>query len=197
MYFTFVLGGIISLLAIHSFGRVVHRHEREVLLQQPASCAAITQAAYNISARERRAQGRTLSSLPPLTRSLRIASTNDPFADTQALEQPTNPFSSALDDQVHGDQTSQDPHFSSTISILRSNPRNEHATASQFASRPLSHLPQDLDVSTSTVGTPVVLVSDADMSRQQGLYQDWIISASRQSSYSTSECSFRVHETTP
>uniref|UniRef100_A0A8H8CQM9 Uncharacterized protein n=1 Tax=Psilocybe cubensis TaxID=181762 RepID=A0A8H8CQM9_PSICU len=172
------------------------KHERDVLLQQPTRCAIITQAANKIAARERRTQARTLSSTLPLTRSLRIASTSDPFADTHALEKPTNPFISALDDKVSGEQPSPEDHdFSSTISILRPNQRDENMTTSQFAARHLSQLPQDLDVPTSTLGTPLVPVSEADISQQQRFYQDWIISGSRPSSYSASERSIQVRET--
>lgn len=83
---------MVSILAIHSFGRVVHRHERDALLSHPVTCTAITKAATQLAGREERVRRRatsrrTMSSGHPTSRTVRIIQDpeSDPFADTQAL----------------------------------------------------------------------------------------------------------------
>lgn len=83
---------MVSILAIHSFGRVVHRHERDALLSHPVTCTAITKAATQLAGREERVRRRatsrrTMSSGHPTSRTVRIIPDpdSDPFADTQAL----------------------------------------------------------------------------------------------------------------
>ncbi|KDR85136.1 hypothetical protein GALMADRAFT_233779 [Galerina marginata CBS 339.88] len=185
--------GIISLLAIHSFGRVVHRHERDALLHHPVTCTAILRAANEIVKKDDQTTRRRVSATSlPHTRSLRIASINDesnsddPFADTQALQQE-NPFHSELDDQ----------DFSSVASMLRSQP----AVGKPGLLEP--HLPsylqrsQDMDFPTSNLGTPVVSITSADIDRQQRFTESWIVSSSYSNSrYSHSEDSFREEATT-
>lgn len=176
-------GAIISLLAVHSFGRVVHRNEREALLQHPATCTAILRAAKDNAQNKKRTRS---SSLPRRTRSLRIASTidivDDPFEDSQpgpSTVKIANPFASVLDDQVVIGNQSNDNDYSSTTSILR-----EDYARAQLVIRDIPLSPSDFDFPTSTLGTPIVPVSDIEMSRQQELYQSWILPDSAHTSYS-------------
>ncbi|KAF9456544.1 hypothetical protein BDZ94DRAFT_1275389 [Collybia nuda] len=80
---------VISLLAIHSFGRVVRRHERDALLQHPATCDAIVRRGNAIaSARlSNRSKSRTSSEFST-NLGLRGNTDNDtenPFSDARRL----------------------------------------------------------------------------------------------------------------
>jgi len=159
--------GIISLLAIHSFGRVVHRHERDALLQHPVTCTKALRIANAIAKKDQTTRQRALSGLETPPRA-RIASTsnesshNDPFADPQALEKE-NPFHSPLDDQ----------DFSSEASMLRVRLSDASSTGPSY----LLHPQQELDFPTSNLSTPVVAVTNAEFARQQGFSRSWIVSA--------------------
>jgi hypothetical protein len=174
--------GIISLLAIHSFGRVVHRHERDAILQHPATCTAVIRAANNIARKDqqnRRRRGFPSSGPPPRAR---IASTsdetslNDPFDDSQALEQE-NPFHSPLDDQDSSSVPSLHLRLSEASSTIQRS----------YGERP----PKDLDFPTSNLSTPAVPVSSAEFARQQRFSRSWIVSPNPNSNYSQSWKSFR------
>lgn len=167
---------------------MVHRNEREALLQHPATCTAILRAARDNTQNRRRM---TSSTMHRQTRSLRIASTidilDDPFEDSQpgpSSLKTDNPFASVLDDQVVIGNQSNDNDYSSTTSILR----DDYARA-QLAIRDIPSSPSDMDFPTSTLSTPIVPISDIEMSRQQELFQSWILPGSTRSSYSHSSAS--------
>ncbi|KAF8078473.1 hypothetical protein FPV67DRAFT_1648275 [Lyophyllum atratum] len=76
---------IISLLAIHSFGRVVRRHERDALLQHPLTCDVLVRA--EAAASGKKPYNSQISTLPS-SRFKREADDNeidDPFSDTRRL----------------------------------------------------------------------------------------------------------------
>ncbi|KAF9015302.1 hypothetical protein BDQ17DRAFT_1229006 [Cyathus striatus] len=93
-------GGLISMLAMHSFGRVVRRNEREALLSHPITCTAISRAANaNMAAREARLRRR--SSITTISSRVRLRQdpqvqynsgnfTDDPFSDAYRLEPNVN-----------------------------------------------------------------------------------------------------------
>ncbi|KAF8973889.1 hypothetical protein BDZ97DRAFT_403352 [Flammula alnicola] len=167
---------IVSLLAIHSFGRVVHRHERDALLQHPTTCTAIARAANDMVKRDERNGRRVLSSLPGRTKSLRITTStinrsSDPFADTQPLE-PNASLNSALG------------YSSSIISVARSSPLQENQTS--YAPDMLTHFPSsppDQDFPTSNLATPVVALSELDVAQQE-FSRSWLVSSGSFEGYS-------------
>lgn len=92
--FHLLAGAFISLLIVHSLGRVVHRHERESWIQRSATRTALTQGPTRNSGRlSRRAQTGQLTSsfvTSSRTRSIREryrGDPNDPFSDTRPLDQ--------------------------------------------------------------------------------------------------------------
>lgn len=81
---------MISLLAIHSFGRVVRRHERDALLQRPSTSTVISRAGNVPSSvrHDKPRKSRLSSSIPSQLRFRREMDDNDindPFSDTQRL----------------------------------------------------------------------------------------------------------------
>ncbi|KAF8912805.1 hypothetical protein CPB84DRAFT_464036 [Gymnopilus junonius] len=165
--------GIISLLAIHSFGRVVHRHERDALLQHPVNCTAIARTPNDIVKRGEQStrRGSPGSISAPRARVVSISNENnseDPFADSQALEDGTldqeNPFHSELDEQAG--------FTSSSTRLPKVNP---------------AQLPRQNDLQRQ--GYLDFPTSDQRFSRS------WIISASSNSNHTISWKSFREDET--
>ncbi|KAF9475613.1 hypothetical protein BDN70DRAFT_883492 [Pholiota conissans] len=178
---------IISLLAIHSFGRVVRRHERDALLHHPVTCTAIARAANELVDREgRKAQleQRSASRFPAATttRSIRIAteSTNDcmdPFADTQPLA-PNRASNLGPDYQ----------DTSSLLSIPRSDLTNDGFPTLRVPQRldMLDFLtsPNEQDFPTSNPATPTVSSSRYNNARRKEFSGSWLISSGSQSLYS-------------
>ncbi|PPQ79154.1 hypothetical protein CVT26_004104 [Gymnopilus dilepis] len=156
--------GIISLLAIHSFGRVVHRHERDALLQHPVTCTAIARTANDI------VKKRSIS-----TRRARIASisnettSDDPFADSQApgseILERENPFHSEQDDDIRPVLRIPSPEFEVPQFVVVGDVQPREYP----------------DFPTSDIGTPLVPVNNADFSRQQRFSRSWIVSATSNS----------------
>ncbi|KAF6766336.1 hypothetical protein DFP72DRAFT_866216 [Ephemerocybe angulata] len=82
---------VISLLTVHSFGRVVHRHERESWIQQSASSRTVRAASYSAYPNSRRAT-RTRTPSVVTTKSRNMAkqyggNPNDPYSDIRPLDQ--------------------------------------------------------------------------------------------------------------
>lgn len=85
---------IISLLTVHSFGRVVHRHERESWIQQSASRSVrfvMAQSQRNNSRRTLAPSTRTPSTFTSRSKSIikpyvRAGDRNDPYGDAQPLD---------------------------------------------------------------------------------------------------------------
>ncbi|KAG5654770.1 hypothetical protein H0H81_003778 [Sphagnurus paluster] len=81
------LGSVVSILAIHSFGRVVRRHEREALLQRPFMSNMVVRAGNSIYERKPRASHISTLSLSRYRR-------EDPFADTRRLQESRGSWAS-------------------------------------------------------------------------------------------------------
>ncbi|KAF8167960.1 hypothetical protein B0H34DRAFT_792626 [Crassisporium funariophilum] len=173
--------GIISMLAIHSFGRVVHRHERDALLHHPVTCTAIMRAANNIAKK-----GEGVSRRPgPSNYSPRRRTTgnyksgrgydrDDPFADTRPLGRD-DPFRSSLDDldsaSISSLPCTTSPPGSSSIAGLRNLPSNVPTS------------PLDLDYALSNLqGTPAALRRVSESSRRKEFSGSWLIAPSSASS---------------
>ncbi|CAA7266577.1 unnamed protein product [Cyclocybe aegerita] len=175
---------IISLLTIHSFGRVVHRHERDALLQHPATCTAIMRAANDIAKRDERQTEKVFLPAFPTPKTLRIATSrstvddpDDPFADTQPLDQK-NPFVSAPDEQG--------PAPVASTSRLPASPPNYGPRLRELYRSP-SNLPsQDQDFPTSNLGTPVVPLDGLNTAQQRGFSRSWLFSTHSGLSYVSS-----------
>jgi len=139
----------------------VHRHEREALLQHPVTCTAIRQAANDMSRREARNNRDSTDNLPG-RRSIGTASfagsieiVENPFADKPSrVEKPST--SSALDDR----------DFGSTVSILRQE-RSYEVNGNS------SHQYQDLDIPTSPLGTPIIIVNAPEVLQKEAFTSSW------------------------
>lgn len=160
-------GSVISLLTIHSFGRVVRRHERDALLQHPATCDAIVRRGNAIaSARlSNRSKSRTSSEFAT---SLRLRGE----ADDDEMD---NPFSDAR--RLRGSRESwHRPGF--TVPIPKSNPSSPGLRVGE-KSQTISVIPPSptspsiySTFPTSGRGTPIVPHQSLDGA--SGFSQSWL-----------------------
>ncbi|KAF5377674.1 hypothetical protein D9615_005278 [Tricholomella constricta] len=141
--------GIISLLAIHSFGRVIRRHERDALLQRPFTCNAVVRAGNTMAEKKSR---ESQSSTRPPSRFRREADendTDDPFADTRRL----------------GDSCG-----SPSIDPPSPNPFDNHSPGESANSDPFADFP------ASGHSTPLVAHQSLDGSELvQGFSESWLL----------------------
>ncbi|KAF9532070.1 hypothetical protein CPB83DRAFT_56466 [Crepidotus variabilis] len=146
--------GIISLLSVHSFGRVVHRHERDALLSHPVTCTAVTRTAQEL-VRRRDSLGRIPSSIhfeaPDSPGDL--ASVDDPFKD---------PDSISIDRDPH-----DNPQDSVNPGIL---PLNLGSGHNEETAKHRHYSPTDQDFPTSCLGTPL----EASYDVPQGSPISWL-----------------------
>ncbi|RDB28826.1 hypothetical protein Hypma_015374 [Hypsizygus marmoreus] len=152
---------IISLLAIHSFGRVVHRHERDVLLQHPALCNAIVRAGNAIAEKK---QPESRISVNPQLRYRREAEGNDkddPFSDTRRLGDSRRSWDS-------GFSTPPSPPSSSL-------PAEEYSRVVPMIARSPPVSVHSGSFPTSGRNTPLVPHQSSDDALVQGFSQSWLL----------------------
>ncbi|KAF9056308.1 hypothetical protein BJ165DRAFT_1522234 [Panaeolus papilionaceus] len=178
--------GIISVLTIHSFGRVVHRHERETLLHHPITCTAIMRAANDMVRRDDlHTRGMASNSSAARIRNKRVnrlakESSDDPFADTQPLGQK-NPFESPQD---YNPPLSISTSSRSSLSQRSLSPEMGRSNNSRLSVT-------DLDLPTSNLGTPVVPLDPSNTAQQRGFSRSWLLDRNSVVSFSESEKSFQ------
>ncbi|TFK41020.1 hypothetical protein BDQ12DRAFT_720743 [Crucibulum laeve] len=175
--------GIISVLAMHSFGRVVRRHERDALLTHPVTCTAIARAANaNIAAREQEAREREARMRAQTTVSV-VSSRMRLRRDTKDYEDddPNNPFSDIR--RLEHDRVSWNSSVYSATSPASSRPPSPLVSvrpASQMISSNLSSLQANFP--SSGRGTPLVPHDSSDGTSLEGFSQSWLLA--RQSALS-------------
>ncbi|KAF9569708.1 hypothetical protein CPC08DRAFT_6328 [Agrocybe pediades] len=168
--------GLISLVTIHSFGRVVHRHEREAFLQDPVTCNAIRQAANDIVRRTNQANRDPLDNVST-ARNIRAANRSsidaneDPFADTQGVEEGL-PTPSVLD-----------ADFTSTVTI-------SHAQRTYIGNDGSSSRHQEPEAPASPLGAPVIIVSGPEVLQRETFTRSWQTITPGFASETSSEHSF-------
>ncbi|PPQ67352.1 hypothetical protein CVT24_011535 [Panaeolus cyanescens] len=176
--------GIISVLAIHSFGRVVHRHERDTLLHHPVTCTAIMRAANDMVKKDDQHNRGALSISTTRRTNRRVnkvpkVDSDDPFADTQPLDQK-KPLESHMDrNSTLSISTSE-----TTSSSERSLSPKVGQTSSRFSVT-------DLDLPTSNLGTPLVPLDPSNNAQQRGFSRSWLLDRNSVVSLSESEKSFQ------
>jgi hypothetical protein len=145
---------IISLLAIHSFGRVVRRHERDALLQHPLTCDVLVRAeALGSGKKPRDSQISTL----PSSRFRREADDNEtdnPFSDTRRLADSRDSGVSIIP------ATTNPP----SPNLFDEHSRVDHAVPNPFANFP-----------ASGNSTPLVPHQSLDGSIVQGFSENWLL----------------------
>ncbi|KAJ7900131.1 hypothetical protein B0H14DRAFT_1550618 [Mycena olivaceomarginata] len=121
---------IISVLVIHSFGRVIHRHEKDALFQHPSAWW----------------HERDINHRSPYSRrafpgsQLRIRMPEDPFSDARAIRESMNSWNSEFADSPSSPSpvaatrdrrpSSTSPYPSSRNTLLDSTDRNSRGTPS-------------------------------------------------------------------
>lgn len=170
--------GMVSILAIHSFGRVVHRHERDALLSHPVTCTAITKAATQLAGREERVRKRTISrrtmsSGHPTLRTVRI--NPDPFADTQAL----NPHPSMAELMAEY----PDIDITSMVASRRASRDQDESTTPRLSDSHFPSTPRDLEF-RSHLSTPTPSLNGHQMQEREHAAYPRTMSISGMSTYS-------------
>jgi len=183
---TCISGAFISLLSIHSFGRVVHRHEREALLTHPVTSTAIRRAANDIvnqhSRRQALSNGSRVSDLRTSTGS-NMEIFENPFADSKR-EQTENPFISVL----------EEPDSLPAQNLLRSQTTEPNYLRLQPSRSNSRTSPQDLDFSRAPTGP----VGESPFSMQQVFSQSWVgTDTSPVSNYSTTSMAYQQESISP
>ena len=169
------IGGMVSILAIHSFGRVVHRHERDALLAHPSTCTAINKAASELADREGRARRQAASRRTVSSGQLRTVRINaDPFADTQALDR--------RESMVELTAEYTDTDTASVAGNPRSSRDPEERTTPRLSDSHFPATPVDLDF-RSHLSTPTPSLNGHQMQEREYIAYP-IISISSMSTYS-------------
>jgi len=157
---------IISLLAIHSFGRVVRRHERDALLQHPFTCDALFRAGALHGGKMLRDP--RMSTITP-SRFRREAESNDredPFSDTRRLGNSGDYRDSSI-------AASSNPPSPDLF--------DEHTRVDPAIPNPFSNFP------ASGYSTPLVPHQSLDGSIVQGFSESWLLGRASFSTFARDE----------
>ncbi|KAF9452631.1 hypothetical protein P691DRAFT_803749 [Macrolepiota fuliginosa MF-IS2] len=178
--------GLVSVFIIHSFGRVVRRHERESVVRY-ATSRAISRAALSTPG-FCRTNDFWISRNSPTMRSRRDSRISqntahgNPFSDTQQLRQ-------------HGQRPSyQSGVTSSTASNLPSPLEPIVGITGLDGSMPLPSSARESNFPTSGHGTPVVIHESVE-GNIQGFSQSWLLAHDTGSQLSTSSTDRNYHKT--
>ncbi|GLB36291.1 hypothetical protein LshimejAT787_0305790 [Lyophyllum shimeji] len=150
----FLNWSIISLLSIHSFGRVVRRHERDALLQHPFTCDALIRAGAMPGGKKPRESRASTVAPSRFRREAESNDRDDPFSDTRRLG----------DAGDYRDSIIADPTNPPSPELFDEHIRVDHAPPNPFANFP-----------ASGYSTPLVPHRSLDGSTVQGFSNSWLL----------------------